>query len=101
MTESARHDGRALLRAAARLFTSVVSEASPSRLRIADLEAGALDASAPAAMTVRHRSFVAEGETDSLRLSWPADGVDGAAVVRYEDPALPADVLFLAAGGTG
>lgn len=98
VTEAARNDGRALVRASARLYTTVRSEASPSRLRLADLEAGALDASAPAAMTVRHRSFVSEGETDSLRIGWPSDGADGAAVVRYDDPALPTDVVFFAAG---
>jgi len=98
VTEAARNDGRALLRSAARLYANMWTEASPSRLRLFDLESGALDAAPPAAMTVRHRSFVSEGETEALRLSWPADGGDGAAVVRYADAALPPDVVFFAAG---
>ena len=98
MTEAARNDGRALLRSAARLYASMWTEASPSRLRLFDLESGALDAAPPDPMTVRHRSFVPEGETEALRLSWPADGADGAAVVRYADAALPPDVVFFAAG---
>jgi hypothetical protein len=98
VTEMARHDGRALLRTAARLHTVVGSESGPSRLRMFDLEAGALDAAPPPPMTVRHRSFVPEGETDALVLSWPPDGGDGAAVVRYADGDLPADVVFFSAG---
>jgi len=98
VAEAARNDGRALLRSAARLYASMWTEASPSRLRLFDLESGALDAAPPDPMTVRHRSFVSEGETEALRLSWPADGADGAAVVRYADAGLPPDVVFFAAG---
>ncbi|MFY9549956.1 MAG: hypothetical protein WAU32_02295, partial [Thermoanaerobaculia bacterium] len=39
-----------------------------------------------------------DGSTETLRLAWPSDGGDGAAVVRYEDPALPPDVVFFRAG---
>jgi hypothetical protein len=98
VTEAARSDGRALLRAAARLYATRGTEASPSRLRLFDLEAGALDAAPPAPMSVRHRSYVPEGETDAIRLAWPSDGGDGAAVVRYDDAGLPPDVVFFAAG---
>lgn len=98
VTEAARTDGRALLRAAARLYATVWTEASPSRLRLFDLETGALDAAPPAPLSVRHRSFVSDGETDALRLAWPSDGADGAAVVRYADASLPPDVVFFAAG---
>ena len=98
VTEASRSDGKALLRAAARLYATHWSEASPSRLRLFDLESGALDASAPAPMSVRHRSYVPEGEAEALRLAWPQDGGDGAAVVRYDDAGLPPDVVFLSAG---
>ena len=98
VTDASRVDSRALLRATARLYTTLWSEASPSRLRLFDLESGALDAAPPAAMTVRHRSLVTDGETDTLRLMWPSDGGDGAAVVRYVDTGLPADVVFFSAG---
>ncbi len=98
VADAARNDGRALLRAAARLYATLWAEASPSRLRLFDLEAGALDAAPPAPMSVRHRSFLPEGETEALRLAWPPDGGDGAAVVRYDDAGLPPDVVFFAAG---
>jgi hypothetical protein len=98
VTEVARGDGRVLLRTAARLYAAVEPEASPSRLRLFDLEAGALDAAPPAPLSVRHRSFLPEGETDSLLLAWPPDGGDGAAVVRYVDGELPPDVVFFGAG---
>ena len=89
-----------LARAAARLYAALEPEASPSRLRILDLEAGALDAAAPAELTVSHRSFLPEGAEDALRVSWPEDGGSGAAVVRYRDLALPSDVVLFAAGDT-
>ena len=98
VTEAARGDAKALLRAAARLYATHWTEASPSRLRLFDLESGALDASAPAPMSVRHRSYVPEGEAEAIRLAWPLDGGDGAAVVRYDDAGLPPDVVFLSAG---
>ena len=89
-----------LARAAARLYAALEPEASPSRLRLLDLEAGALDAAAPAELSVSHRSFLPDGIEDALRVSWPEDGGAAAAVVRYRDLALPADVVFLAGGET-
>jgi hypothetical protein len=86
-----------LLGAAARLYASIEPEASPSRLRLLDVESGAIDAAAPAAFRVRHRTFLPESE-ETLRVAWPADGSAGAAVVRYRDAALPPDVVFFAAG---
>jgi hypothetical protein len=49
-------------------------------------------------MSVRHRAYVPEGEAEALRLTWPLDGGDGAAVVRYDDAGLPPDVVFFSAG---
>ncbi len=85
-----------LLRAAARLYAVVEPEASPSRLRLLDVQSGAIDAAAPAAFTVRHRSFLPETD-ETLRVAWPPDGAAGAAVVRYRDAALAPDVVFFAA----
>ncbi|MEX0881014.1 MAG: hypothetical protein WD451_14965 [Thermoanaerobaculia bacterium] len=100
LAETARQTEEGLLvRAAARLYLSLEAEATPSRLRLLDLESGALDASSPARLTVRHRSFLPETATqDTLVLEWPDDGGAGAAVVRYRDPALPPDVVFFRAG---
>jgi len=90
-----------LLRSAARLYASVESEAGPSRVALADLQAGALDAATPAAFSVRHRSFVVPADAEgALRVSWPDRGAPAAAVVRYRDAALPPDVLFWAAGAS-
>ena len=86
-----------LLRAAVRLYASIEPEPSPSRLRLLDVQGGAVDAAAPAPLSVRHRTLLPESE-ESLRVSWPPDGGAGAAVVRYRDPALPPDVVFFAAG---
>ena len=88
---------RLLARAAARLFIALEPEASPSRLRLLDLESGGLDASSPARLTVRHRSFEPDAADDTLAIGWPDDGGAGAAVVRYRDPALPPDVVFFQA----
>lgn len=96
--EAARGQGQALVRAAARLYAAIEPEASPSRLRLLDLESGALDAAAPRAMSVRHRSFLAEDSIETLRVAWPEDGGFGAAVVRYTDGVLPPDVVFFGAG---
>lgn len=87
-----------LLRAAARLYASLEAEAGPSRLKRFDLEAGALDASPPEELSVRHRAFLPEESEDALRVAWPEDAGAGAAVVRYRDAALPADVLFFSPG---
>ena len=98
VAELARNDSSLLLRAAARLYAGLEPEASPSRLKIADLEAGALDAAPPAPLSIRHRCLLPDGETGALVLAWPPDGGDGAAVVRYSDRELPPDVVFFAAG---
>ncbi len=58
-----------LVRAAARFYASVETEAAPSRLRRFDLESGALDAAAPESLSVRHRSFVPEDSDDALRVA--------------------------------
>jgi len=86
-----------LLRSAARLYAAIEPEASPSRLRLLDVESGAIDGAAPRAFSVRHRTFLPETE-ETLRVAWPQDGAAGAAVVRYRDAALPPDVVFFAAG---
>ncbi|HEY3202374.1 MAG TPA: hypothetical protein VGL03_01830 [Thermoanaerobaculia bacterium] len=88
----------ALLRCAARLYVSLEPEAAPSRLRLLDLESGALDAAPPEAMSLRHRSFLPEGLEESLRVAWPEDGGEGAAIIRYRDADLPPDVVFFRAG---
>lgn len=86
---------RLLVRAAARLYFVLEPEASPSRLRLLDLESGGLDASSPARLTVRHRSFQPDASAEeTLVIGWPEDAGAGAAVVRYRDPALPPDVVF-------
>jgi hypothetical protein len=87
-----------LLRATTRLYASVEAEAGPSRLKRFDLEAGALDASPPEELSVRHRAFLPEDSQDALRVAWPEDAGAGAAIVRYRDAALPADVLFFGPG---
>ena len=87
-----------LARFAARLYARVEPEPSPSRLRLADLDAGALDAAAPASLRVRHRSLVPGGGEETLRVEWPEDAGRGAAVVRYRDDALPPDAVFFAPG---
>jgi len=86
-----------LVRAAARLYAAIEPEASPARLRLFDVENGAIDAAAPPELEVRHRTLLPESE-ESLRIAWPTDGASGAAVVRYRDAALPPDVVFFAAG---
>jgi len=89
---------KALLRFGARLYATVESEVSPSRLGLLDLESGALDASPASAFTLRHRTYVASEPIGALRVSWPEDGGAAAVVVRYRDASLPADVLYLSAG---
>lgn len=88
-----------LLRSAARLYASVETESGPSRLALADLQSGLLDAATPPTFSIRHRSFVAPADaTGALRVSWPDRGAPAAAVVRYRDAALPPDVVFWAPG---
>jgi hypothetical protein len=92
-------DGQLLLRFAARFYTSAEPEAAPSRMGLLDLEIGGLDASSPAAFTLRHRSYLPGLEAPAaLRVVWPEEGAPAAAVVRYRDGALPPDVIFLWAG---
>ncbi len=95
--ETGRTAESILLGAAVRLYASLEPEASPSRLRLLDVESGSIDAAAPAPLTVRHRTFLPEVE-ETLRVAWPQDGGAGAAVVRYRDQALPPDVVLFAAG---
>jgi len=95
--ESGQTEDAILLRASARLYAAIEPEASPSRLRLLDVEGGAIDAAAPAALQVRHRTLLPEAE-ETLRLAWPQDGGAAAAVVRYRDAALPPDVVFFGAG---
>ena len=87
-----------LLRFGARLYSTVEPEAAPSRVSLLDLEAGALDAAAPAGFALRHRTFLPVEGVPALRVTWPEDGGSGAVVVRYRDTALPPDVVFLARG---
>ena len=83
------------LRMAARLYMTVETEPAPSRLSLADLQAGALDSGSPAPFVLRHRSVLPPGDASgALRLLWPENGAPAAAVVRYRDHAMPPDVLF-------
>ena len=92
-------DGQLLLRFAARFFASAETEAGPSRMGLLDLQGGGLDASSPAAFTLRHRTYVPALDTPpALRVTWPEEGALAAAVVRYRDAGLPTDVVFLSAG---
>ncbi|HKD18704.1 MAG TPA: hypothetical protein VKG23_12710 [Thermoanaerobaculia bacterium] len=95
--ESSVGEDAVLLRAAARLYAAIEPDAAPSKLRLLDVESGAVDAAAPASLAVRHRTLLPDTE-QSLRVSWPPDGGAGAAIVRYRDTALPPDVVFFAAG---
>lgn len=91
------NEDRPLVRFGARLYATLDSEVSPSRISLLDLESGALDAAAPTGFTLRHRTYVPGEGAPSLRVSWPEDAGAGAVVVRYRDAALPPDVLFLSA----
>jgi hypothetical protein len=88
----------AFVRFGARLYTALEPEVAPSRVGLADLESGALDAAAPAGFTLRHRTYLPGDGASALRVAWPEDGGEGAVVVRYRDSALPPDVVFLSAG---
>lgn len=94
-------DETLLLRSGARMYASVESEPAPSRLGLTDLQGGALDAATPAMFSLRHRVFIpAADATFALRVAWPEGGAPAAAVVRYRDSSLPADVVFWAPGTT-
>jgi hypothetical protein len=84
-----------LLRFAARLYSTVETDAGPSAIGRWDLEAGSLDAGAPEAWTLQHRTFVPAESAGALKFSWPAGAAHAAAIVRYRDAALPPDVVFL------
>jgi hypothetical protein len=84
-----------LLRFAARLYTTVETEPGPSSIGLWDLEAGAFDAAAPAAWSFNHRTYAPPDTAGALRFHWPAGAAAGAAIVRYRDPELPPDVVFL------
>jgi len=90
-----------LLQAAARMYTLVEPEASPSRIGLADLESRGIDAATPATFSVRHRTLVSPADsTGALRIAWPERSAPAAAVVRYRDAALPPDVVFWKSGAT-
>ena len=89
--------GESLLqRFAARLYTAFEPEPGPSNIGLYDLEAGAFEAAAPAEWSFRHRTYLPVDRSVALRFRWPAGAGAGAAVVRYSDPELPPDVVFLA-----
>jgi hypothetical protein len=94
LEEAALSEETVLVRAVARLYATLEPEASPSRLRLIDLESGALDAAPPERWTIRHRALLPDAMDESLRVAWPEDAGRGAAIVHYRDPALPPDVLF-------
>ena len=83
-----------LLRSAARLYAAIEPEPGPSSVGLYDLQAGSLDASEPAAWTLRHRVYIPE-DGGALRFQWPAGAGAAVAIVRYRDPELAPDFLFL------
>ncbi|MFN2387645.1 MAG: hypothetical protein ABR576_15420 [Thermoanaerobaculia bacterium] len=89
---------RLMLRFGVRLYASLETEPGPARIGLLDLQNGAFDASAPTGLVLRHRTLVPTDQSAALRVRWPEDGGAAAAVVRYRDPALPADVLYVRAG---
>jgi len=99
-TETTRRPESALLLSfTARLYAVLETEPAPAHVSEADLESGALDASAPPALSLRHRSFLpAPDSVAALRVSWPDDASLGVAVVRYRDSRLPPDVVYFAPG---
>jgi len=93
-----RREEELLLRFAARLYSSLEVEAGPSRIGLLDLETGGFNAASPGLLVLRHRTYLPADPVAALRVAWPEDGGTSAAVVRYRDPALPADVIFLEPG---
>jgi hypothetical protein len=90
-----------LLRAAARMYTVVEPEASPSRVGLADLESRGIDAATPATFSVRHRTLLSPSDAaGALRIAWPERSAPAAAVIRYRDAMLPPDVVFWKPGTT-
>ena len=90
---------RLLLLFAARLYAALEPEAGPSRVGLADLQNGTLDATSPSAFVVRHRSYLPAAEAPpALRVTWPEEGAAAAVVVRYRDAAITPDVVFISGG---
>jgi hypothetical protein len=91
-----------MLRFATRLYATLETDPSPSRVSFSDLQTQGLDAAAPAVFAMRHRVLLSDPESavGALRVSWPDQGSGAAAVVRYRDAALPADVVYMAPGAT-
>lgn len=90
---------RLLLLFAARLYSTLEPEAAPSRIGLLDLQAGALDASAPVSFVVRHRTYVPGVESPAaFRVAWPDGGASAAVVLHYRDAAIPPDVVLFSAG---
>jgi len=89
-----------MLRFATRLYATLETDPAPSRISLSDLETQGLNATSPAVFAVRHRVFLSDPETSvgALRVSWPDQGSGAAAIVRYRDAALPADVVYMAPG---
>ncbi len=87
-----------LPRFAARLYATLETEPGPANIDLYDLEAGAFDAAAPAAWTLRHRAYLPEDGAAALKFQWPVGAGAGAAVVRDRDPELPPDVVVLDPG---
>ena len=90
---------RLLLVFAARLYSTIEPEASPSRIGLVDLQTGALAASAPVSFVVRHRTFAPGLDSPAaFRVAWPEAGASAAVVLHYRDTAIPPDVVFFSAG---
>ena len=84
-------DSQLLLRFASRLYTTLEPEAAPSRIGLLDLQTGGLDASAPAAFTLRHRSYLPASDSPAaLRMTVAGrperSGVRRRAVPRQRAP---------------
>jgi len=88
------------LRFAARLYSSLETEASPSRIGLEDLQSGAFDTAVAGELALRHRTLLAADSTAALRVAWPAEGGLAAAVIRYRDALLPPDIVVLEPGDT-
>jgi hypothetical protein len=86
------------LRFVARLYWGLESEAAPSRIGLADLQDGLFDAAVEGPLALRHRTYEPADGSAALRVAWPAGGGLAAAVVRYGDPHLPPDVVYLEPG---
>ena len=90
--------GSLLLRAAVRVYATVEPEPAPAGIGLWDLQAGAFDAGAPEEWTFRHRAYLPAESVGAVRFEWPSTGGAAALIVRYRDPDLPPDVVWLAPG---